>query len=212
FQYALRTSKGLKSVQHQKTPTIDPSCTPSTVYRALGLRVCLELNPFRSIQLGSRPSYPITVSITKDPSVKKWRLGWRFNTADAPQYEVAVEKVGATGTYPGLGLSATKDGSNFDIKVLTGMKSFNVKGTQSGSKFDGKIYTSDSKEVMTTSGTLVANSDGFKLDSKVYDISSKKEVLALKTEIKPNQGQGLTLDIDLTTPDKAKSFKIHCKF
>ncbi|CAF4862347.1 unnamed protein product, partial [Rotaria socialis] len=29
------------------------------------------------------------------------------------------------------------------------------------------------------------------------------------TEIKPNQGQGLTLDIDLTTPDKAKSFKIH---
>ncbi|CAF4997369.1 unnamed protein product, partial [Rotaria socialis] len=50
-----------------------------------------------------------------------------FNTADAPQYEVAVEKVGATGTYPGLGLSATKDGSNFDIKVLTGMKSFNVK-------------------------------------------------------------------------------------
>ncbi|CAF1034217.1 unnamed protein product [Rotaria magnacalcarata] len=209
FQYALRTSKGLKSVQHQKTPTIDPSCTPSTVYRALGIRACLELNPFRSIQLGSRPSYPITVSITKDPSVKKWRLGWRFNAADAPQYEVAVEKVGATGTYPGLGLSATKDGSKFDIKVLTGMKSFNVKGTQSGNKFDGKIYTSDSKEVMTTSGTLVANSDGFKLDSKVYDISSKKEVLALKTEIKPNQGQGLTLDIDLTTPDKAKSFKIH---
>ena len=90
------------------------------VYRALGLRACLELNPFRSIQLGSRPSYPITVSQSdqsrqtlpefllihrspwvKNPSIKKWRIGWRFNAQDAPQYEVAVEKVGTTGTYPG---------------------------------------------------------------------------------------------------------------
>jgi hypothetical protein len=62
FQYALRTSKGLKLVPNPKSSSIDPSCTPSMVYRGLGLRACLELNPFRSIQLGSRPSYPITVS------------------------------------------------------------------------------------------------------------------------------------------------------
>lgn len=86
-----------------------------------------------------------------------------------------------------------------------------ILGTLSGSKFDGTIYSSDNKEVMTTSGTLVATNDAFKLDSKVFDISSKKEVLALKTDISPNRGQGLKLDIDLTTPDKAKSFKIHCK-
>jgi len=64
FKYALRTSKGLKAVSNPKSASIDPSCTPSTVYRALGLRACLELNPFRSIQLGSRPSYPITVSFS----------------------------------------------------------------------------------------------------------------------------------------------------
>jgi hypothetical protein len=28
----------------------------------------------------------------------------------------------------GLGISATKTGNNFEIKVLTGMKSFKVKG------------------------------------------------------------------------------------
>jgi hypothetical protein len=62
FQYSLRTSKGLKLAANTQSASIDPSCTPSMVYRALGLRACLELNPFRSIQLGSRPTYPITVS------------------------------------------------------------------------------------------------------------------------------------------------------
>lgn len=64
---------------------------------------------------------------------------------------------------------------------------------------------------MTTSGTLVVNNDGFKLDSKLVDVSSKKEVLALTTDILPNRGQGLSVNIGLTTPDKAKSFKINCK-
>ncbi len=111
-----------------------------------------------------------------------------------------------------MGISATKTGNNFDIKVLTGMKSFNVKGTQTGNKFDGKIYSNDNKEVMTTSGTLIINNDGFKLDSKLVDSASKKEVLALKTDILPNRGQGLVADIGLTTPDKSRSFKIHCKY
>lgn len=91
------------------------------------------------------------------------------------------------------------------------MKSFNVKGTQNGNKFDGKVYSSENKEVMTTSGTLTINNDGFKLDSKLTDIASKKEVLVLKTDILPNRGKGLMVDIDLTTPDKSRSFKIHCK-
>ena len=42
------------------------------------------------------------ISIHKEPSIDKWRIGWRFNAHDAPQYEVAVEKVGATKTYPGM--------------------------------------------------------------------------------------------------------------
>ncbi|UJR31139.1 hypothetical protein I4U23_018646 [Adineta vaga] len=209
FKYALRTSKGFKSLPNPKSAAIDPSCTPNNVYRALGIRACLELNPFRSIQLGSRPSYPITINLHKDPSIKKWRIGWRFNAQDAPQYEVAVESVGATTAYPGLGISATKAGNNFNIKVLTGMKSFTVKGTQNGNKFDGTVISSDNKEVMTTSGTLTINNDGFKLDSKLVDISSKKEVLSLKTDIIPNRGQGLTADINLTTPDKTRSFKVH---
>ncbi|CAF0741101.1 unnamed protein product [Adineta steineri] len=209
FKYALRTSKGVQDVANRKSASIDPSCTPSTLYRALGIRACLELNPFRSIQLGSRPSYPITITLNKDPSIKKWRIGWRFDAKDAPQYEVAVQSIGATTAYPGLGISATKTGTNFDIKVLTGMKSFYIKGTQTGNKFDGTVYSSDDKEVMTTSGTLVINNDGFKLDTKLVDIASKKEVLALKTDIVPNRGKGLTADIALTTPDKARSFKIH---
>lgn len=110
-----------------------------------------------------------------------------------------------------MGISATKTGNNFDVKVLTGMKSFNVKGTQTGNKFDGKIYSSDNKEVMTTTGTLTINNDGFKLDTKLTDIASKKEVVTLKTDILPNRGKGLVVDIDLTTPDKSRSFKIHCK-
>jgi hypothetical protein len=65
---------------------------------------------------------------------------------------------------------------------------------------------------MTTSGTLTINNSGFKLDSKLVDSATKKEVLTLTTDILPNRGQGLTADIALTTPDKAKSFKIHCKF
>ncbi len=92
------------------------------------------------------------------------------------------------------------------------MKSFNVKGTQTGNKFEGKVYSNDNKEVMTTSGTLTINNDGFKLDSKLFDSASKKEVLALKTDILPNRGQGFVADIGLTTPDKSRSFKIHCKF
>jgi len=111
-----------------------------------------------------------------------------------------------------LGISATKTGNNFNIKVLTGMKSFNVKGTQTGNKFTGTIYSNDNKEVMTTTGTLIINNDGFKLDSKLVDSLTKKEVVALSTDILPNRGQGLTADIGLITPDKAKSFKIHCKF
>ncbi|CAF3221829.1 unnamed protein product [Rotaria sp. Silwood2] len=209
FQYSLRTSEGLKLVPNPKSAAIDPSCTPSSIYRTLGVRVCLELNPFRSIQLGSRPTYPMTVTINKDASVKKWRIGWRFNTPDAPHYEVAVEKVGATGTYPGVGISATKTGNKFDIKVLTGMKYFIVKGTQTGNKFEGTVYSNNNKEVMTTSGTLTINNDGFKLDSKLVDISSKKEVLTLKADVLPNRGQGLTTNIDLVTSDKSKSFKIH---
>ena len=132
----------------------------------------------------------------------------------------------------GLGVAVTKTGNQFDVKVLTGMKSFNVKGThrqqqqpplptytrafpipgtQTGNKFDGKVFSSDNKEVMTTSGTLVVNNEGFKLDSTLTDSASKKEVLTLTTDILPNRGQGLTADIALTTPDKKKSFKIHCK-
>lgn len=111
-----------------------------------------------------------------------------------------------------MGISATKTGNNFDIKVLTGMKSFNVKGTQAGNRFTGSVYSNENKEVMTTSGTLSISNDGFKLDTKLVDSTSKKEVLTLTTDILPNRGQGLTADIGLTTPDKAKSFKIHCKF
>lgn len=111
----------------------------------------------------------------------------------------------------GLGISATKTGNNFDVKVLTGMKSFNVKGTQTGDRFDGKIYSSDNREVMTTAGTLSINSDGFKLDTKLTDIASKKEVLTLKTDILPNRGKGLVANIDAATPDKSRSFKVQCK-
>ncbi len=45
--------------------------------------------------------YHQQITLNKEPSIKKWRIGWRFNAQDAPQYEVAVEKVGANGTYPG---------------------------------------------------------------------------------------------------------------
>lgn len=62
FQYATRSSKGLTAVPNTKAASIDPSCTPSLIYRGLGIRACLEMNPFRSLQLGDRPSYPITVS------------------------------------------------------------------------------------------------------------------------------------------------------
>ena len=112
----------------------------------------------------------------------------------------------------GLGISATKNGNNFDIKVLTGMKSFNVKGTQNGNRFTGSVYSSDNKEVMTTSGTLVVNDNEFKLESRLVDSATRKEVLLLTTDILPNRGQGLTADISATTPDRAKSFKIHCKY
>ncbi|CAM4823264.1 unnamed protein product [Rotaria magnacalcarata] len=129
FQYATRTSDGFELVPNKKASSIDPSCTPSAFYRTLGVRACFELNPFRSIQFGKRNSYPITVTVNRDPSIKNWRLGWRFNAQEAPQYEVIIEKVGTNQSYPGLGVSATNDGNKFDIKVLTGIKSFNVKGT-----------------------------------------------------------------------------------
>ncbi|CAF4585559.1 unnamed protein product, partial [Rotaria socialis] len=176
--------------------------------RTLGVRVCLELNPFRSIQFGKRNSYPLTVTVNRDPSIKNWRLGWRFNAQEAPQYEVIIEKVGTNQSYPGLGLSATKDGNKFDIKVLTGMKLFNVKGTQTGETFSGTVYSSDNNELMTISGTLAINNDGFKFESKLFDIASKKEVVTLTTDILPNRGQGLTANFSLTTPDKAKLFKV----
>ncbi len=92
------------------------------------------------------------------------------------------------------------------------MKSFNVKGTQNGNRFTGTVFSSDNKEVMTTSGTLIVNNDGFKLDTKLVDSGTKKEVVTLTTDISPNRGQGLTADIGLSTPDKSKSFKINCKF
>ncbi|CAF5205318.1 unnamed protein product, partial [Rotaria magnacalcarata] len=81
-------------------------------------------------------------------------------------------------------------------------------GTQTGETFSGTVYSSDNNEVMTTSGTLVINNDGFKLESKLFDIASKKEVVTLTTDILPNRGQGLTANFGLTTPDKAKSFKV----
>jgi len=115
-------------------------------------------------------------------------------------------------SFLGLGISATKAGNSFNIKVLTGMKSFSIKGIQTGNKFEGTVFSNENKEVMTTSGTLIINNDGFKLDSKLVDSSSKKEVLSLTTDILPNRGQGLTADIGLTTPDKTRSFKVHCKF
>ncbi len=110
-----------------------------------------------------------------------------------------------------MGISATNTGDNFDIKVLTGMKSFNVKGTQNGNLFSGTVYSNDNKEVMTASGTLITNTNGFKLNTKLVDSTSRKEVATLTTEISPNRGQGLTVGIGLTTPDKSKSFKINCK-
>ncbi|CAF0940658.1 unnamed protein product [Rotaria sordida] len=209
FQFAVRTSKGFEVIPNPKSTSIDPSCTPSALYRALGVRLCLELNPFRSLQLGSRPSYPITVTVSKDPSVTKWRMGWRFNAQDAPQFEVVVESVGAKETYPGLGMSVTTNGNNFNVKVLTGMKFFNVKGTQTGNKFSGTVYSSDNKEVMTTSGTWTADSNGLKMEGKLVDMSTNKEVVTLTTDMSPNRGQGLTANIVLTTADKAKSFKVH---
>jgi hypothetical protein len=63
---------------------------------------------------------------------------------------------------------------------------------------------------MTTSGTLAINNDGFKFESKLFDITSKKEVVTLTTDILPNRGQGLKVNFGLTTPDKAKSFKVQC--
>jgi hypothetical protein len=85
-------------------------------------------------------------------------------------------------------------------------------GTQKGTKFDGTVYSNENKAVMTTSGQLTITNDAFKLDSKLFDVTSKKEVVALKTDILPNRGHGFKADIDLTTPDKTRSFKIHCKF
>ena len=131
-----------------------------------------------------------------------------------------------------MGVSVTKTGNDFDIKVLTGMKTFNVKGmlvigdienpsetmfdslsgSQSGNNFNGKIFSSEGKEVMTTSGTLSINSAGFNLNTKVFDSTTKKEVVTFTTDILPNTGNGLTLNVAAATGDKAKSFKIHCMY
>jgi hypothetical protein len=64
FQYALRTSNGLKTIANPGATLNDPSCTSNRFYRLSGVRLCLALNPFRSIELGSRPTYPITVCIS----------------------------------------------------------------------------------------------------------------------------------------------------
>lgn len=65
FQYLLRTSKGLKAVAHLPTTSIEPSCTPNSVFLGLGIRACLDLIPFRSIELGTRAVYPMTVRIVE---------------------------------------------------------------------------------------------------------------------------------------------------
>jgi len=134
--------------------------------------------------------------------------------------------VGATETYPGkyisfpfflfqkllflgLGISVTKTGNNFNARVLTGMKSFTVKGTQAGDKFTGTVYSNENKAVMTAAGTLIVNSNQFKLDTTLTDSASKKDVALLSADILPNRGKGLSADIELSTPDKSKSFKIN---
>ncbi|CAF4597471.1 unnamed protein product, partial [Rotaria socialis] len=76
-------------------------------------------------------------------------------------------------------------------------------GTQTSETFSGTVYSSDNNEVMTTSGALAINNDGFKLESKPFDIASKKEVVTLTTDILPNRGQGLTANFGLTISDKA---------
>ena len=53
------------------------------------------------------------ITVSKDPAIKKWRIGWRFDAPDAPQYEVGVEKVGPTGTYPGM---SDKKRSNYRLQ------------------------------------------------------------------------------------------------
>ncbi|CAF3324617.1 unnamed protein product [Rotaria socialis] len=75
--------------------------------------------------------------------------------------------------------------------------------TQTSETFSGTVYSSDNNEVMTTSGALAINNDGFKLESKPFDIASKKEVVTLTTDILPNRGQGLTANFGLTISDKA---------
>lgn len=89
------------------------------------------------------------------------------------------------------------------------MKSFTVKGRQSGDRFTGTVFSNDNKEVMTAAGTLIVDSNQFKLDTKLTDSSTKKEVALLSADIKPNRGKGLSADIELSTPNKQKSFKIN---
>jgi hypothetical protein len=55
-------------------------------------------------------------------------------------------------------------------------------------------------------GTFIINNDHFKLKSKPVDNSNNKEVVTLTKEILSNRGQDLTADIDLITPDKARSY------
>jgi hypothetical protein len=64
---------------------------------------------------------------------------------------------------------------------------------------------------MTTSGSLNVGSDGFKLDTTLFDITTKRGVVTLTADILPNRGQGLIADIGLSSSDRSKSFKIHCK-
>ncbi|CAF1550517.1 unnamed protein product [Rotaria sordida] len=71
FQYSLCISKSLKPVSNSKSTAINPSCSPSIIYCGLGICACLELNSFCSVQLRSQPSYPITITLSKDPSIKK---------------------------------------------------------------------------------------------------------------------------------------------
>ncbi|CAF3297986.1 unnamed protein product [Rotaria sp. Silwood2] len=54
-----------------------------------------------------------------------------------------------------LGNSVTKTGNNFDIKVLTKMKLFHVKGIQTNNKFN----VQNNKEVLTLTTEILSNRD-----------------------------------------------------
>ncbi|CAF0906246.1 unnamed protein product [Didymodactylos carnosus] len=206
FDYAVRTSKGLKHLSNPHVTPSDSLCLPTTIYRIIGANICLKLNPFKTINLGNIV-FPFHIQIRKDPSIKVWRVAWRINEDDSPQYEIGLEKVGAS-TYPGLGISAKKTDNNFDIEVLTGMKLFHIKGTQNENKFNGKVYDDKNKEVMDASGTLTTDNDELKMEVKLIDNQSKKEILILIMDLNISKKQQIKADIRLSTVDQKKTFSI----